>query len=327
MIETGIKALIAIAPVVVCLIILLRLESHRLIGHQRIVVNSIALDLLQIEFTAYSRLVAPAIEETMKAAVMVYLFRRHRIGFQVDAAIMGFAVGAGFSFIENLFYLYHASDAHYATWMVRGFGTAIMHGGCVALFAVISQLITEHHKQMNPLFYLPGLIAAVILHAVFNHFPVSPVLSTLVTLLIIPTVLFLLFEKNETTIHNFLEMDFDSHRKLLEQLEGGQESGCSTGAFLKDLARIHDTPHVQDMIAYIHVHTELVLSAEGVLLAREEGVDVVVESQVKRKIKHMHALERKIGKTGMHTLNPHLALSKNEFWIIHMFEDEIPEMS
>jgi len=41
----------------------------------------------------------------------------------------------------------------------------------------------------------------------------------------------------------------------------------------------------------------------------------------------MHVLERRIGKTGMHTLSPHLKLSKHEFWVIHMFEDELPEMA
>ena len=40
-----------------------------------------------------------------------------------------------------------------------------------------------------------------------------------VTLLILPTILFLLFERNETTIHNFLELDFTAHKRLLRQIE------------------------------------------------------------------------------------------------------------
>lgn len=342
MIEVALKALIAIAPVVAFLLVLLHLDSHRLIGHHRIAyvflsggalavlgyfVNGFALDWLDMPFTQYSRNVAPLVEEGMKALVLVYLFRRDRIGFQVDAAIMGFAVGAGFSFVENLFYLYHASEAHYAIWMVRGFGTAIMHGGCTALFAVVSQILTERHRRSNPVWYLPGLVAAVVLHAVFNYFPVSPVLSTVVTLLILPTLLFLLFERNEVTIHNFLELDFDVHRRLLRQLEGGEYSGCETGRFLLDLERIHSSPHVRDMITYIHVHTELILSAESVLLARERGEAVEVPDKVRHKIQFMHTLERRIGKTGMHTINPHLKLSKHEFWMLHMFEDEVAEMT
>lgn len=336
------KALIAVLPVIASLVVFLHLDTHRLIGHHLLgkvfitggilalssyFLNGFMMDFTQVEFTTYSQNLAPFFEETLKALVIVWLFRTDRIGFQIDAAILGFTVGAGFSFIENLFYLYHASEAHYAIWMVRGFGTAIMHGGCTAIFAVMAQIMTERHRHMNPFWYLPGLVAASLLHSIFNHFPVSPILSTLVTLMIIPTLIFLLFEKNEVTIHNFLEQDFEVHRKLLDQLEGGDHSDCETGRFLRDLERMFEHPMVTHMRSYIHLHTELVLSAEGVLLAREDGVDVVIEDETHHKIKELHVLEGKIGKIGMHALSPHLQLSKHEFWIIHMFEDEVHEMA
>lgn len=342
LLEFLIKGLISVLPVTVFLLVLLHLDTHRLIGHHRIAqvfalggalaisayfINGAIIDLAQFDFSTYSRNIAPVMEELLKAAVVVWLFRTERVGFQVDAAIMGFAVGAGFSFIENLFYLFHQSEAHYAIWMVRGFGTAIMHGGCAAIFGVLGQIMTERHLKMNPLWYLPGLLAAALFHAIFNHFPVSPILSTVVTLMIIPTLLFLLFEKNEVTIHNFLEQDFDAHRRLLKQLEGGEHSGCETGRFVQDLERHLHSTVAQAMRTYIHLHTELMLSAEGVLLARERGTDVVVEDSARHKIRELHVLERQIGKSGMHALNAHIKLSKHEFWMIHMFEDELSEMT
>ena len=336
--EMAAKALIGLLPVIVFLVVLIHLETHRLIAHQLLArvftfgtllaavsyfANSFAMEFTGLDFTAYSQNLAPAIEETLKALVVVWLFRTDRVGFQIDAAILGFTVGAGFSFVENLFYLYHAGDAHYAIWMVRGFGTAIMHGGCTAIFAVLAQIMTERHRHMNPLWYLPGLITAALLHSIFNHFPVSPILSTLVTLMIIPTLLFLLAERSEVTIHNFLEQDFDQHRKLLKQLESGEYSGCETGRFLLDLERIFEHPMIGHLRTYIHLHTELVLSAEGVLLAREDGVEVIIEDQTHYKIKKLHVLERKIGKTGMHALSPHLQLSNHELWMLHKFEDDV----
>ena len=210
MFEILLKALIALMPVLTFLFVLLHLDTHRLIGHHFLAkiflaggllavasyfTNGFAMNLAQMEFTTYSQNLAPIVEETLKALLIVWLFRTDRIGFQIDAAILGFTIGAGFSLIENLFYLYHASDAHYAIWMVRGFGTAIMHGGCTAIFAVMAQIMTERHKHMNPLWYLPGLVAAALLHSIFNHFPVSPILSTLVTLMILPSLMFLLFER------------------------------------------------------------------------------------------------------------------------------------
>ncbi len=113
---------------------------------------------------------------------IIYLFRSSRIGFLVDAAIMGFAVGAGFALVENLFYLYTLGSANMAVWVVRGFGTAIMHGGVAAIFAIISQTLTERQMKINPLYYLPGLAVAALLHSIFNHFLVAPVLQAAGTL-------------------------------------------------------------------------------------------------------------------------------------------------
>jgi hypothetical protein len=157
-------------------------------------------------------------------------------------------------------------------------------------------------------------------HSLFNHFPVSPVLSTAATLLIIPTVLFLLLEKNTVAIHNFLEQDFEKHRLLLRQLQDGRPSDCETGRFLRDLPSFVKPPLDKHMRTYVHIHTELVLSAEGVLLAREQGVDVTVEDETRKKIAELHQLERRIGRAGMHTLRPHLKLSTHEFWLIHALE-------
>ena len=268
---------------------------------------------------------APLVEETLKALVLVWLFRSDRVGFQIDAAILGFTVGAGFSFAENLFYLYHAADAHYIIWMVRGFGTAIMHGGCTALFGVIAQMITERHLKMNLLWCLPGLLAAILFHALFNHFPISPVLSTAATLMIIPTLLFLLFEKNEVTIHNFLEQDFRPAPEPTAAAEWRAFLGLRNRPFCARPGKYFKAPVREHMRTYIHLHTELVLSAEGMLMAREHGLDIAVEDETHQKIAELHKLERTIGKAGMHALSPHLQLSRHEFWLIHMFEDEIDE--
>lgn len=90
--------------------------------------NIEALGRLDLEFVTYSRYVSPVIEETIKALIIVVLIRARRIALLVDAAIAGFAVGTGFAVVENLYYLSMRPDAHIAVWVVRGFGTAIMHG-------------------------------------------------------------------------------------------------------------------------------------------------------------------------------------------------------
>ena len=332
------KSLIALAPVLALVIVLYRIDSHRLLGTHFIAkvflagclvaficswVNAFALDYTGIDFDRHTRFVAPFIEEVLKASILVYLFRSHRIGFLIDAGIVGFTVGAGFSFIENIYYLNHAHEAHYGVWVVRGVGTAIMHGGATALFAIISETLTERHLKMNPLLYLPGLIVAVLLHSIFNHFPVSPILATAVTILILPTILFLLFERNEVTIHKFLEMDFAAHRRLLSQIRHGEFSGCAAGRFLQDMKKKLSGPVADEMIEYFCLHTELVLSAESILLAREQDIDVEIGDEIKGNLKRMHQLEDHMGRAALKALQPHLKFSAKDMWEIHLLEREM----
>jgi RsiW-degrading membrane proteinase PrsW (M82 family) len=335
--HTLFKSLIAILPVITLVIVLYRVETHKLLGVGFMagvfmagfavalicsVINGYLVGVVPMGFTDFTRYVAPIVEESLKAAIVVFLFRSNRIGFLVDAGIIGFTVGAGFSLAENIYYLNHASDAHYGVWIVRGFGTAIMHGGATALFAIAAEVMTERHLKMNFLYYVPGLVVAFLLHSIFNHFPVSPVLSTAVTLLTLPTVLFLLFERNEASIHRFLETDFAAHRRLLEQIQHGELSGCEAGRFLRDMKEKLAAPVAAEMIEYFCLHTELVLNAESILLAREQGIDVEIGTEIRDRLERMHALESHIGRAGLRTLRPYLQFTAKEMWEIHLLEHE-----
>ena len=55
-----------------------------------------------LDMSTVVRYVAPVIEEVFKSAPLVLLIGRRRFGFLVDAAIGGFAVGAGFAAVENI---------------------------------------------------------------------------------------------------------------------------------------------------------------------------------------------------------------------------------
>jgi RsiW-degrading membrane proteinase PrsW (M82 family) len=331
------KYTIALAPVMVFLAVLVKLDSHRLLGYHIVVwsiitgvvpalasyaVNDMAIDLFSFDFTDYTRYGAPIVEETLKALILVYMFRRNHIGFLIDAAILGFAVGAGFSLAENLFYLTADQGHHYGVWTIRGFGTAIMHGGATAIFAVVSQILTERHATINPLYYIPGLIAAIILHSIFNHFPFTPVLSTAVTLFILPILFFLLFEKNEEDIHNWLEQDFKAHKKLLKQIDGGDFTHCEAGRFLVDLRKTFSGAVVEDMIQYLRLHTELIIDAERLLLDREQKAEVSIGEDIRTKLHEMHELEDRIGKIAFHAMQPHLNFSRKELWEIYMLEEQ-----
>lgn len=332
-----IAAAVGLLPVLCFLAVLERMDAHRLVSVRTVLtmiaagamiaaacyfINGFALDALNMDRRSYSYYISPIIEESLKAGVLIFLFARNRIGFMVDAAIIGFAVGAGFSLVENVFYLHTLAQANVGVWIVRGFGTAIMHGGATAVFGVLSQSLTERHLHFHPQLYLPGLVLAIALHSFFNHFPGSPFLAMIATLVVFPITLLFVFSKSEHAIHNWLLADFRSHEDLLLAVRSGEFTHSEAGRFISDLARTFDAAHVEAMFDYIRLHTELVLRAERLLLAREGGSDQRLHQADREDFGKLHALERRIGRVGLLAIWPHLHFSRQELWELYELEHE-----
>jgi RsiW-degrading membrane proteinase PrsW (M82 family) len=74
----------------------------------------------------------------LKAIFPLWRVRFHRVGFPVDAGIIGFATGAGFSLVENIVYIDSIGGGTPLLWLVRGLGTAVMHGTTTAIIAILA---------------------------------------------------------------------------------------------------------------------------------------------------------------------------------------------
>ena len=327
------RAPVGLLPVLVFLFALVYMDSYKLVSLRAILsvillgclaaiaayfINPLVMDWLDLDFKTFSRYAAPWVEESLKALVIVYLFRSNRIGFLVDAAIMGFAVGAGFALVENLFYLQSGAGSHIAVWVVRGFGTAIMHGGVAAIFGILSQTLTERSMRLNPIYFLPGLLVASTLHSVFNHFPVSPILLTIGTLLALPPILALVFRRSAHRMHEWLELDFDADTNLIEMINSHAFSHSKIGHFLNDLTNKFDGPVVADMLCYLRVYTELAIRAKGVLMMRENGLETSVGERTREKFEELHFLEKSIGKTGCLAMRPFLQMERKDLWQLNV---------
>ena len=189
-----VHALVGLLPVCCFLGALVFLDSYKLVSLRWVLgaiglgciaglssypLNVGARDLLDIEFLTLTRYVAPFIEEALKGLIVVFLIRRNRIGFPVDAAIFGFGIGAGFAIFENLYYLRAMPDLVLGTWIVRGFGTAIMHGGATAIFAIATHTLMGQHPARGLVLAFPGFLVAVVAHSVYNHFFLLTIINTL----------------------------------------------------------------------------------------------------------------------------------------------------
>lgn len=331
--EFLIRAPVALLPVLIFLGALVYLDSYKLVGLKTVLcviaagglltvvgyfLHDFLLQQTGIDFRTFSRYVSPITEETLKALIVVYLFRSHRIGFLVDSAIMGFAVGAGFAVVENIYYLWSAAQTNIVVWIVRGFGTAIMHGAVTAIFAIVSQTLTERNMKAHPLRYLPGLAAAIALHSMFNHFVLPPILMTLSILFLLPPLLYLVFRKSAEHMHEWLELDFDADALLLQQINEGEFGETKIGRFLHDLKSRFEGPVVVDMLCYLRLYTELALRAKGVLLMRENGLDVEVGERTQEKFAELDYLEKSIGKTGLMAMRPFLHMTRKDLWQLYV---------
>jgi len=330
------SALVALLPVMVFLAALLWLDSYKLLAPSSVIavigagvamaavsypLNAFLLGRLDVGLPAFSRYVAPLTEELLKGLIVLALVRMHRIGFLVDAAIYGFAVGAGFALAENLYYLHLAAEAGMGTWIVRGFGTALMHGGTTALFAVMGMARSERATHASVAHFAPGTLAAVALHSGFNHLSHLPLLATLATMLTLPPALWLVFERSERSLRAWLGQGFDADARLLELIGAGSFAASPPGRYLASLQRSLPGALLADALCYLRLYTELSLRAKGILMLRENGLDPPpADEETRAKFTELRYLEKSIGATGLRALRPVLKLRQRELWQLYMLE-------
>ena len=282
--------------------------------------NAELLVWMDLEFVLYARYVAPIIEELMKAAILIVLFRLHRVGFLVDGAILGFAIGAGFAVVENFYYLYVISDANLGVWVVRGFGTAIMHGGVTATFAILSQALMEKNENQAITNFLPGLAIAIIIHSVFNHFFLNPIFSAIAVILLLPPFMYFVFERSAHSLHEWLELDFDADADLIQQLNSGVLIETHVGNYLHELRERFEGMVIVDMLCYLRLYTELSMRAKGAMMMRQHGMEMPYDETIDAKFEEMRYLEGSIGKTGLLAIGPFLDVNSRDLWHLNHLE-------
>jgi RsiW-degrading membrane proteinase PrsW (M82 family) len=273
-------------------------------------VNGWLMRALGLSLQDYSRYLAPPIEEALKASLIVWLIHRHRIGFLIDAAITGFALGCGFAVVENLYAIWRIPDAGVSTWIVRGFGTAIMHGGASAAFALVSLAILEQNERHGLLAVLPGFVVAVLLHAFFNHIVREPVVATCVMLVAVPMLLMLAWHRGEASLIDWLGRGFDGDTERLASIESGRFAESPAGRYLASLRARFQGPVVADMLCYLRLFTELSLRAKGMLMMRENGFEPSVDDSTRASVVELGYLEKAIGPTGLMVLQPLLPMRR-----------------
>jgi RsiW-degrading membrane proteinase PrsW (M82 family) len=270
---------------------------------------------------SYLRYAAPLLEEGPKALVIVYLIRAKRVGFMVDAAILGFATGAGFAAAENLYYLLSISDGNLLLWGVRGFGTAVLHGGCTAVLGIVSKLLADLHSREGVTVFLPGLALVIAVHALFNRFVLSPIAFTLLLVALFPPLVFAVFAHSERLLRDWLEVGLGSDVELLEMLRAGEVKDTRIGRYVRTLRDRFPGPVLADMLCYLQMSVELKIKAKGRLLMQEAGFAPGPDPLVGDLLRELTFLEGSIGPTGRLALAPFLRWGTKDLWGLRMLRE------
>lgn len=323
------KGLISLTPVLIFLAALIFLDSYKLISPRMVVFTIVAGGISAllsaaannaissthtISTVAFSRYVAPLVEETAKATFVVVLFRLNRIGFMVDAAIYGFAIGAGFSLVENAFYLYRLDTGNILVWVIRGFGTAAMHASTMAMLAVMAKNLIDRESRFRWWAFVPGLLLAYVIHSLFNHFILSPTLSTVLLLVVLPLLVILIFQRSERSTQEWLGVGFDADQELIRQLSTGEFEQTKIGSYLQSLRERFPSAVVVDMFCLLRIHTELALRAKGIMMMRQAGIEMPPDPELKEQLNELKFLEKSIGQTGKLAIQPFVHTSSRDLW-------------
>jgi RsiW-degrading membrane proteinase PrsW (M82 family) len=288
------------------------------------------LDTLPIGFSNYSRYVAPWIEEALKALVMIGLFRLNRIGYKLDAVISGFAIGAGFSVVENVFYLTIFPQYGMGTWLVRGLGTAVMHGTTLALLAAIAHELGEREARQaasdfkfNLLWFLPGYLLAVAIHVLFNHFPDRPMLSMMGAIIVAPFALMAIFQFGTAEAEKWLSVELAEHKKQLEALRSGEWPDSLSGRKIAALASRLDPEAARRVRRYWELQAWLVAEAEETMIEEAEGDASVDPEQIRAAFAELAGLKRALGRSTFTALKAMLPFSRNDHWEVSELRQRI----
>ncbi len=327
---------LGLLPVLVFLLILVLLDSYKLVPSRQVLrqlllgaaaavasllINVALQHALGLTPVALGRYFAPVVEELLKGSAVIALLVTRRFGFLVDAAIAGFALGAGFSAAENVHYFWVLRDTSLVLWTIRGFGTAVMHGSVTAIMAVTAKQLSDRRGGPGLFSVAPGWGLAILLHSTFNHFFLSPNATTALLLLLLPGFFLMVFSVSEARTRDWLGTGFDTDQELLLLINAGRVSDSRIGNYLAELKQRFAGTVVADMLCLLRIRLELSIRAKGILIIRKAGFKAVPDRDFNERVAEVHFLEQAVGPTALRALSPILNLTDRDIWQVQLLDE------
>ena len=106
-----------------------------------------------------------------------------------------------------------------------------------------------------------------------------------------PALLYVVFQRSEKAVGEWLGQGFDADTEMLELINSGRLSDSPVGKYLHTMKAKFRGPVVADLLCYLRLYTELALRAKGILMMRENGFEVPVDEPTRAKFAELSYLE------------------------------------
>lgn len=320
--------LVSVIPLLLYLLVLKSLDSFRIV-HWRWLVVCMAVGcgscLVAWAFSEMSAALAvpfhaPLFEEILKALVALCVMRLFRIVFFAEALCYGAAIGAGFSLVENIIYIYFSPDMLFATALFRGLGTSMLHIGCTSLFLVLWLL--AKNNSWKTVFRLWGILPCILIHALYNLHHFQPLVQMVAVVVIFFVIFLCVSNYNEKCIGKWLDQSMMNDIDLLSAIKDGTLPDTKAGQYLMSVKEQFDPYVFLDIICYVQLYLELTITAKSRMMLRESGLlDAESEddkSQRTAMLKEFNTLRGNIGKMGEIILHPIVKMTAEDKKLIEM---------
>ena len=325
---------VSLIPIIVYIIFIYKIDHFALISIKRLLLLALIGMLTALAcfglFLLTDRVISgksadiihPVIEELVKSIPLLILAFRKRIAFFIDSVICGAAVGGGFSFLENIFYLVLGDSVDLSTGLFRGLEVALIHMGCSAIIAAGMMMVvrqTERKRSRMPMSTNDIIkttalfVVALAFHIFHNTFQFTPIMQFFWVLAVTVGMIAVVYFYDIDMTHRWLDKGLDMQINLLRSIEGGHLLNTPTGTFLESVKELFPPNVYFDIICYVRLQIELSVAAKTRFMLHEVGMDEPLEANKKElymsQFVELIELEKNIGPSAKMTIAPIVKLS------------------
>ena len=325
---------VSLIPIIVYIIFIYKIDHFALISIKRLLLLVLIGMLTALAcfglFLLTDRVISgvcadvihPVIEELVKSIPLLILAFRKRIAFFIDSVICGAAVGGGFSFLENIFYLVLGDSVDLSTGLFRGLEVALIHMGCSAIIAAGMMMAvrqTERKRSRMPMSTNDIIkttalfVVALAFHIFHNTFQFTPIMQFFWVLAVTVGMIAVVYFYDIDMTHRWLDKGLDMQINLLRSIEGGHLLNTPTGTFLESVKELFPPNVYFDIICYVRLQIELSVAAKTRFMLHEVGMDEPLEANKKElymsQFVELCELEKNIGPSAKMTIAPIVKLS------------------